>query len=345
MGRFTLQHLGVNLRLVFALAGQGQFPKGVGLLDARNARIGHRKIQAQGALYGDFEEAEVLVVKNLADALALGLVALGVDVGLNFSNGFAYVFGEVAIQAGDGGQVVRRAIGAVAHALALVAQAFLHLPGKVGGVDELHPAFALRGFAVGDDPHIGVDAGVVEELVGQANHRLQHVVFNDPAADVALATARIARKERRAVEDDGNARALATLLGRGLHFGDHVQQKEQRTVVDARQAGAKAALKAKGVVLFGDEVFLGLPLHPKRRVGQHEVKVFSGVAVAIGKAFFGLAGTQRVAKDDVVDFFTFDHQVRAANGKGLGVVLLPEQAHFGAGVEASLRVFDDLFRL
>ena len=73
---------------------------------------------------------------------------------------------------------------------ALVAEALLHLPGKVGAVDELHLARALLAFPVGDNPDVGGDAGIVEELVGQADDGLQHVVLDDPAADVALAAAR-----------------------------------------------------------------------------------------------------------------------------------------------------------
>jgi hypothetical protein len=52
---------------------------------------------------------------------------------------------EIAIEAGQHGDVVGRAIAAVADALALVAEAFFHLPGELGAVDELNLAGALGG--------------------------------------------------------------------------------------------------------------------------------------------------------------------------------------------------------
>lgn len=68
------------------------------------------------------------------------------------------------------------------------------------------------------------------------------------------------------------------------------------------------------------------------------------MAVAIDKAVFGLAGAQGVAKGDVLDVLAFDHQVRAANGIGLGVVFLAEEVNAGAGVQAGVRVDDELLR-
>ena len=175
--------------------------------------------------------------------------------------------------------------------LRLSPRLFLHFPRKVGAVDELHPAPALFALPVGDNPNVGGDAGIVEELVGQADDGLQHVVLDDPAADVALAAARIAGEERRAIEDDADARAFAAAIRRrGLHLRDHVEQEEQRAVIDARQAGAESSLEAELVVLLGDVVLLRLPLHAKGRIGQHVVKLLVRVAVAIDEAFLGLAG-------------------------------------------------------
>ena len=45
----------------------------------------------------------------------------------------------------------------------LVAQALPHLDEQVGRVDELDLAPALLALAVGDDPDVGRDAGVVED--------------------------------------------------------------------------------------------------------------------------------------------------------------------------------------
>ncbi len=75
------------------------------------------------------------------------------------------------------------------HFLALLAEALTHLREALPGIDELHLALPARALAVGDDPEVGGDAGVVEELVGQGDHGLEPVVLDDPAADLALATA------------------------------------------------------------------------------------------------------------------------------------------------------------
>jgi hypothetical protein len=63
------------------------------------------------------------------------------------------------------------------------------------------------GLAVGDHPDEGADAGVVEHLLGQGDDGFELVALDDPAADLALAAAGAAGEQRRAVEDDGGARA------------------------------------------------------------------------------------------------------------------------------------------
>ena len=104
-------------------------------------------------------------------------------------------------------------VGRVADLVALVAEALPHLDVELARVDELHLAAARLFLAVGQHPDVGGDAGVVEELVGQRDDGLQPVVLDDPLADVALAAARVAGEQRRAVEDDGDA-AAAVLAGR-----------------------------------------------------------------------------------------------------------------------------------
>ena len=75
----------------------------------------------------------------------------------------------------------------------LVSERLAHLLKELDAVDELHLALACFGLAVGDDPEVGRDPGVVEELVGQSDDGLEPVVLDDPLADLALARARVAR--------------------------------------------------------------------------------------------------------------------------------------------------------
>src|ERR1035438_3336741 len=95
-------------------------------------------------------------------------------------------FGEFAVDAGDFGDL------AGVDFVALIAEALTHLAVEIDRVDELHLAFASALLAVGDDPDISADAGVVEELIGEGDDGFQPIVFDDPAADFAFAGAGIA---------------------------------------------------------------------------------------------------------------------------------------------------------
>ena len=54
----------------------------------------------------------------------------------------------------------------------------------------------MLGLAIGDYPNVGRNPSVVEHVERQRNNRLQPVVLDDPAADVALALAGVAGEER-----------------------------------------------------------------------------------------------------------------------------------------------------
>ena len=160
--------------------------------------------------------------------------------------------------------------------LALAAQALPHLLPEAAGVDQLHLALAVRGLAVADDPDVGADAGVVEHVGRQADDRLDQVVLQHVAADLALARSRAAGEQRRAVQDD--AEPAAAILGRA-HLRDQVQQEQQRAVADARQARPEAAVEALLLGLLADLLLDLLPLDAERRIGEHVVEVLAGQAV------------------------------------------------------------------
>jgi hypothetical protein len=156
-----------DFAFVFALLGYCQGFKISALPHVPDAFVRDRKVQAQRPFDGDLEIAEILVVENLADDDRFALVAAGVDVGLDILQRFPFVMPEAGIDGRDRGNMVRFAardggegrrsgtgsfaVLAFAEFLALVAQAFLHFPGELGGVDELHLTLALRRFPVGDD--------------------------------------------------------------------------------------------------------------------------------------------------------------------------------------------------
>ena len=89
----------------------------------------------------------------------------------------------------------------------LFAEVFAQLLVQVGGVDQLHLALPLFRFVVGQQPHIGGDTSVVEQVVRQLDDGFQVVALDDVAADVAFAAACIASEQGRTVVDGCNARA------------------------------------------------------------------------------------------------------------------------------------------
>ena len=100
-----------------------------------------------------------------------------------------------------------RAMSVLAELAVLLAQVLAERPVPLGGVDQLHLALAMLRLAVGKHPDVGGDAGVVEHVERQGDDRLQPVVLDDPAADVALALPGVAGEEGAAVVHLGDAAA------------------------------------------------------------------------------------------------------------------------------------------
>ena len=125
---------------------------------------------------------------------------------------------------------VLRRDGAVA--VALVLAQFLK---RLTGVDELHEAPSSVGFLVGEHPHIGGDARVVEDIVWELDDAVHEVVLDEVAADVALALSGVAREEARAVVNRSDARPLRLVLKR-FHLVHLLEDEEQLSVARARRA-------------------------------------------------------------------------------------------------------------
>ena len=177
--------------------------------------------------------------------------------------------------------------------------------------------FAGLGLVVADNPDDRCDAGVVEHIGGQADDGFDQVVLQHVAADFALARAGAAGEQRRAVQDDAEAAAADPC--RRAHLGDEMQQKQQRAVADARQAGAEAAVEALLLVLA-----CGFPSRssstPRRTADWRACSRSSCREAVVG---------ERVAEEDVVDVLALDEHVGLADGVGLGVEFLA--VHDAAG--------------
>ena len=88
---------------------------------------------------------------------------------------------------------------------ALAAETLAHLLVELARIDELHFAFAIFRLAIGDDPHIGRDACVVEHVGGQTDDRFNEIVLEHVSTNLALARTCATSEERRAVEHDAEA--------------------------------------------------------------------------------------------------------------------------------------------
>ena len=200
----------------------------------------------------------------------------------------------------------------VAHLLAFGAEALAHLPPEARCVDELHLALAMRGLAVGDDPDVGRDAGVVEHVGRQADDRLDQIVLQHVAPDFALARPRAAGEERRAVEHDAEA---AAAVRRRAHLRDEMHEEQHRAVRHARQAGPEAAVEA-----VASRAPCGLPFRPssiRRRTADWR-------ACSRTCACGWPSSESVLPKTMLRDVLPLDEHVRLADGVGLGVQFLPE---------------------
>ena len=118
----------------------------------------------------------------------------------------------------------------------LVSEIPFHLIEEVNSVDQLYLALTCLRFLVRQDPDIGGDTGVEEQLIGQRDNALQPVFFDDRASDFALTAAGITRKEWRPVKDNSNPTPVV------LHLGEHVLQKQQRPIGGARRTAENLPL-------------------------------------------------------------------------------------------------------
>ena len=170
--------------------------------DALGAELG---ATAVGAFDADFVVAKVGVVEDLRGDAVGACWALVLAAGEVSLGDLLYVLGgKFTI---------------------LLAEVFAQLAKELAGFDELHFAAALSGLVIREHPDVGGDAGVIEQVVGQLDDGLKHVVLDDVAADVAFTAASVASEEAGAVMDGGDARADA-VGACGFHFADHLHEEE-----------------------------------------------------------------------------------------------------------------------
>ena len=190
-----------------------------------------------------------------------------------------------------------------------------------GGINQLHIALAFRALVLGQNPDIGGNTRVVKQVGGQCDNGFQQILFQNPAANLAFARCRTARKQRAAILDNSRtANLVVHLVNSRLH-------KNQLGVAAARQtctpASTLAALKlvADSILLPGLGVF-SCPRRAEGRIFQHEAHLDVGEAILFES--IGIA--------EVFDVLPLNHHLGQTDSVGLGHKFLPEQTHIGAGI-------------
>ena len=108
----------------------------------------------------------------------------------------------------------------------------------------MHLASACWSLLVGENPHVGGDACIVEDVVGKLYDGIYKVVLHHITAYVALAATRIAREEAGTVVDGSYTRALG-LLVEGLHLIHFLKHEQELAVAGAGCAIHDLAVTSK----------------------------------------------------------------------------------------------------
>ena len=129
--------------------------------------------------------------------------------------------------------------GAVAAALVLT-----ELLVSLGRIDELNLIHVVPLLLVGDEPNIGGDAGVVEDVIRQLNDGFHQVAFYQMAADIALTAAGVSCEEGGTVVNGCDSGALRLELD-GFHLVHLFQDEEHLAIGGARRAVQDLSLACK----------------------------------------------------------------------------------------------------
>ncbi len=263
------------------MSGEGFFQQRAELLAVAVQHAGVHRLQGgqQMLLDGAVEFLQGFLFQHLSDALGTGLEVQAQRA----------LDGDTAVAEGVDGEdlalcgLLKAAIQAhqladliLGNVLPLAAQRLAHFGVVLAAVDQLHLALSRSGLVVAEYPHIGGDAGVVEHVGGQRDDGFDQIVLQQVAANLRLTRTRAAGKQRRAVEDDADARAT---VARVTHLADQVQEEQQRTVGHPWKARAEAAVEALHRVLVGDLLLHLLPFHAEGRVAEHKVEALIGKLV------------------------------------------------------------------
>ena len=104
-----------------------------------------------------------------------------------------------------------------------------------------------------------------------------------------------------------------------------MQQKQERAVTDPRQTRSETAVEPGLFGFLADLLLDFLPLHAKRRIGEHVIEVFPSESV-VGEG---------VSKNDIRDVLPLNQHIRLTDCVRLGIKFLPVHDEAGVGVHGS----------
>ena len=181
--------------------------------------------------------------------------------------------------------------------------------------------FTLRTFIFGKHPDIGSDTCVVEKVYGQRDDCFNQVVFQHPAADLALTRSCTAGKQRAAIFNDSSTAEVV------VHLINSRLQEQHLHIARTWQARAPATIKALLVFFLNSSLYtfrriLAAPRSAKGWIFDHEPHLGTLKTV-------GLHG---VLVADVFCILAFDHHFRKADCVRFRIDFLTEKPYISGGI-------------
>ena len=196
----------------------------------------------------------------------------------------------------------------------LVAERLAQLLKTLAGINKLYFADTLLGLAFGNDPDIGGNTGVIEQVVRQLDNGLQPVVLQQIATDLTLAASGIPLKQRRTVLDDGHTAVF-------LQLGHSIEHEQHLSVALRRQSRRKASGLTQ-LVLCLDMLLGCLPVDAKGRIGYDIVELVT----------LELVIAQRIAQTHIVGIAALDQHIGLGDAIGLRIELLTVAGDLRLGI-------------
>ena len=199
----------------------------------------------------------------------------------------------------------------------LVTQALSSLFKALASVDELHLSLAFLAFLFGDEPDIGGDRGVVEEVIRELDDGFQPVIFKQIATDFTFSATCVTLEEATAILDDGHSSILVILLLAIFQLSYTIEKEKHLTVTNGWESWGKAACFTEIVLVC--YILLGsFPLNTEWWIGDDVIKLIA----------FELVIAQCVALAHIICITSLDEGIGLGDGKSLVVQFLSIAGNF-----------------